>query len=77
MTDRLRGILCFANINFQCPYCGIDYYDEDDRYLNRINRNKRLYTSVKCLCGQKFYVTYDIKGDLVAFKDSKQLPEIV
>jgi len=61
----------------QCPYCGIDYYDEDDRYLNRINRNKRLYTSVKCLCGQKFYVTYDIKGDFVAFKDSKQLPEIV
>ena len=64
----MKGILCFANINFKCPYCGIDYYDKDEKYLTRINANKRLYTSVKCSCGQRFYVTYDIKGDLVGFK---------
>lgn len=65
--DRIIS-LCFANINFQCPYCGIDFYDEDETFLNRINRNKSLITKVKCLCGGRFNLTYDMKGDFVTWK---------
>lgn len=62
------GILCFGGVEFQCPYCGLDIEDENDKLLNRINANKKLYTTMKCICGHKIGVSYDHKGDLVGFK---------
>ena len=64
----MKGILCFANINFQCPYCGIDFHDSDERFYNRITANKSGITKAKCSCGETFGVTQDIKCDLVGFK---------
>ena len=57
-----------ANVDFNCPYCLKKYSDCDDNYIDRCNKNKSKCTSVKCSCGNKFYMTYNIKGDAVSFK---------
>ena len=62
------GILCFSNIEFNCPNCNKKYSDENDKYLNRCNKIKSGITKVKCGCGDMFWVTYDYTGDIVAFK---------
>lgn len=56
------------NIDFNCPYCNKQYSDEDDKYLNICNRNKSGWTSIKCKCGNKFGMTYDITGEAVSFE---------
>ena len=56
------------NIDFNCPYCNKHYSDEDDKYLNICNRNKSGWTSIKCECGNKFGMTYDITGQAVSFE---------
>lgn len=61
------GIICIANTAFQCPHCGKKYNDKDDKYINRINQSKKGYTNIHCKCGQRFALTYNIKGDLVTF----------
>ena len=61
------GILCFAKINFNCPYCKKEYTDKDGVYLERINRNKSLITTVKCECGVRFKLSYDIMSNLVTW----------
>jgi NAD-dependent SIR2 family protein deacetylase len=58
----------FSNIEFSCPYCGKQYEDSNDKYLDRCNRNKSNCTTIKCECGEKFGMTYDIQGDAVGFK---------
>jgi hypothetical protein len=65
----MNGIisLCFANINFTCPYCGTKYSDEDEKYLNRIGKTKSGFTKIKCICGERFGLTQDIRGDLRGF----------
>lgn len=63
-----NGILTLAKINFQCPYCKKKYNDDEDVYLNKCNKNKSNCTSIKCICRNKFGMTYDITGDAVAFK---------
>ena len=67
MKDRLIS-LCIANIEFQCPFCGLDIADEDEKFLKRINNNKKCYTTMRCLCGNRIGITYDIKGDMIGFK---------
>ena len=57
-----------CNIQFNCPYCEKEYVDSDDKYYNRIHKNKYGTTSTKCECGNKFGITSNIKGDLVSFK---------
>jgi len=66
------GILCMANIEFNCPKCKKVYSDENDIYLNRCNRNSNLCTKIKCACGQSFYMTYNYTGDAVSFLISKK-----
>ena len=61
-------ILCFANINFSCPCCKKKYSDEEDKYLDRCNRNKSGFTSITCVCGHKFGMTYNIQGDAIGFE---------
>jgi len=70
-TGNCYGILCTIEIEFQCPYCGLDITDENNKLQSRINRNKKVYTTIKCLCGNRIGVTYDFKGDLVGFKLEK------
>ena len=56
------------SIHFNCPYCNKQYNDADDTFYKRIYNNKSCITSKKCSCGNKFYITYDFKGNLIAFK---------
>lgn len=60
--------LCLCNVEFQCPYCGAEYDDANEKYLRKINKNKYYITKIRCNCGAKFGLTYDIRGDVVAFK---------
>jgi len=62
------GIICMAKIDFYCPHCMKKYDDRDEKYLNRFMANKCGYTKIKCICGERFGMTYDMKGDAVGFK---------
>ena len=63
-----RGFICFAKIEFSCPYCKAIYFDANETMLDRINKNKCGYTKVKCKCGERFGLTGDYSGDFVTFK---------
>ena len=55
-------------INFECPHCKTQYLDDEDKYLDRCNKNKFGYTTIKCRCGMKFGMTYDIQSDAIGFE---------
>lgn len=62
--------LDFSKTDFECPHCNAKYNDDSDKYLRKMNKNKSGITSVKCVkCKNKFYVTYNMKGDIVSFKN--------
>ena len=63
-----NGFICFANTKFNCPHCEKEYNDNDDKYLNRCNKNKNGITKINCDCGKSFYMTYDYKGNATSFK---------
>jgi len=64
--------LSFANIEYNCPYCGWKGSDKDDKLLNLCNKNKSGYTKVICPeCGSRHGFTYNYKCDAVAFKLEK------
>ena len=63
-----NGFLTLAITEFKCPYCNKQYNDIDNKYLNRCNKNKSYCTSIKCKCGNKFSITYNMMGDAVSFK---------
>ena len=58
----------FANIRFNCPHCKKKYDDENDEYLKKCENNKSYCTTIKCDCGEKFGMTYNIMGNAVSFK---------
>jgi hypothetical protein len=63
------AFLDFANTEFDCPHCGIKYNDADEKYLNRINKNKSGMTRIRCTdCNQLFGLVYDFKADLQSFE---------
>jgi uncharacterized C2H2 Zn-finger protein len=35
-----NGLIDFANTKFSCPHCNKEFVDDDDKYCNRINKNK-------------------------------------
>ena len=57
-----------AETNFKCPYCGKDYNDDNDEYLDRCNKNLSSYTKIKCTCGERFGMTYNYMSDAGGFK---------
>ena len=59
--------ICFAKIDYKCPFCNAVKVDSDDILLMRANKNKCGYTKVKCECGKTFGFTYNYKGDATAF----------
>ena len=62
-----NGFICFNKIDFTCPHCGLEYYDSEDKYVNRCNKNKSGYTTIKCTCKQRFGMTYNYMGSAVSF----------
>lgn len=64
--------ISLSNIYFRCPYCNILHDDENDIYLNRCNKNKNGYTTIKCECENKFGMTYNMMGNAVSFKLVKE-----
>ena len=68
------GILCIGDDSFHCPHCWKEYSDE--KYCNRINRNKSGYTRVYCECGKLFDVVVDSSGKLHGVLTLKQVREL-
>jgi hypothetical protein len=68
------GILCIGDDSFHCPHCGKMYNDE--KYCDRINKNKRGYTRVYCECGKLFDVVVDSLGKLHGVLTLKQVREL-
>lgn len=62
------GFMCLSNVGFNCLHCKKKYDDLADKYLNRCNKNISGYTEIKCSCGKRFGMTYNIKNDAVSFK---------
>lgn len=63
-----RAFIKMANIEFTCPYCLKQYDDADEKYLNRLNRNKSGYTQKTCECGKTFGIAFEIIGKVIGFK---------
>lgn len=60
--------ISFSDINFTCPHCEKQYCDNQDKYLNRCQKNKSMITTIRCSCKQRFGMTYDMFGNAVSFK---------
>lgn len=67
-----NAIITLSNIDFTCPYCNKKYSDTDDKYLDRVNKNKSMYCTIKCECESRFGMCYDITGTAVSFKLTKK-----
>ena len=63
--------ISFSHIDFECPYCGKKYRDDNDEYINRCNKNKSGCTSIKCECERRFGMTYDMTGTTRSYKLEK------
>ena len=63
--------ISFAKIDFNCPHCNKQYSDSEDKYVERCNKTKDFCTRIKCECGNRFGMTYDIMGKAVSFKLSE------
>ena len=72
MTNKFASCgvhISWCNINFKCPICEYPYKDDNDKYLDRVNKNKSGYTKIKCLgCNRLFGMTYNMIGDAVSFE---------
>lgn len=68
------GFLCVGSDTFDCPHCGKEYNDE--KYTDRINRNKSGCTRVYCECGKVFDVVVDSLGRLHGVLTLKQVREL-
>lgn len=62
-----NGFIDFGKTEFKCPHCNKKYDDEDDKYLDRINKNKNWCTKIKCKCDKTFELTFDSTGDFITF----------
>jgi transcription elongation factor Elf1 len=58
----------FARYDFTCPHCQKLHIDADNKYFDRINKNKSWITKVNCECGKQFKLTVNYKGDFETFK---------
>lgn len=60
--------MSIGDIDFKCPHCMEKYSDENDVFLKKCNKNKSMYTKIKCECGETFGMAFDYKGDAVGFE---------
>ena len=58
----------FADTTFSCPHCGKQYDDSNDKYCDRINKNKSFTTKVKCECKKTFNLTFDYTGKFQSYE---------
>ena len=64
-----NGIICFMKMDFNCPHCSKEYDDVDEKYLERMNKNKCGYTRIKCTgCKRVFGMAYGVTGQALAFE---------
>lgn len=68
MIDNYIINIKFVKVDFKCPHCNKKYSDLDDKYLKRLNKNKKHWTNIKCSCGEIFGMTYDYTSKAVGFK---------
>jgi uncharacterized C2H2 Zn-finger protein len=74
MTNNLKMIkihdffIDFAKTDFTCPHCDKLHEDKEDKYFDKINKNKSWTTKVNCQCGKPFNLTVNYKGDFQTFK---------
>lgn len=64
--------ISYAKIDFNCPYCDKKYQDNEDKYVERCNKNINGCTTVKCECGKRFGMTYNMMGHAQSFKIKKK-----
>lgn len=57
----------FAKTDFNCPHCKKKYEDKNDMYVKKCNKNKNGMTKIACDCGKPFFMTYNYRGNAVAF----------
>ena len=67
-------IVCIGDDSFHCPHCGKVY--DDEKYCNRIDKNKSGCTRVDCGCGKPFDVVVDSFGKLHGVLTLKQVREL-
>jgi len=68
MKEINNFFIDFAKTDFKCPHCKRLHRDVNDKYFNKINKNKSWMTKVNCDCGQSFKLTIDYKGNFETFK---------
>jgi hypothetical protein len=58
----------FSETSFFCPHCKAKHEDINDFFLDRINKNKKGYTKIRCdKCNLLFNLTFDITGAFVTY----------
>lgn len=65
--------MCIGDDSFRCPHCAKVY--DDEKYIDRINRNKSGYTRVYCSCGKTFNLFVDTFGICHGVMTFKQIKE--
>lgn len=66
-------IVCIGDDSFHCPHCGKVY--DDEKYCDRINKNKSGYTRIYCSCGKLFNLFVDMIGICHGVMTFKQMIE--
>ena len=64
-----------GSVEYSCPHCGAMHADRNDALSERISRNKNRATRTHCAnpeCGERFMVTSNYRGDLVAYETTKK-----
>lgn len=64
---KIKVHITFDRTDFKCAYCEKQYNDDENKYLDRCNRNRTGTTYITCSCGKKFGMTYDVTGQAVGF----------
>ena len=68
-TPMVKDYFCFfADTTFICPHCGKQHEDSNDKYCNRINKNKSFKTTIKCECKKTFNLTFDCTGKFQSYE---------
>ena len=66
-------IVCIGDDSFHCPHCGKVY--DDEKYCDRIDKNKSGYTRIYCSCGKQFNLFVDMFGICHGVMTFKQIKE--
>lgn len=61
--------ISYDKTEFECPNCGNECNDSDNKYLDRCKASKGGWTEIKCTkCNEHFGMTYKAIIEAVGFK---------